>query len=160
MICCGKALGGGLPIGAVLGKRIVFQSWNLGCEAVHTCTFLANPLSCAAALAVLDIFEDDSLVQRVRDLGQAVGARLRRWRDIAEVVDVRGRGLLWGVELASRTAAATIAMNALREGVLILPTGKEGTVLEICPPLTISEAQIETALDILESLIGASRSEE
>lgn len=159
MVCCGKALGGGLPIGVVLGRRAVFRSWNLGGEALHTCTFLANPLSCSAALAVLDIFENEGLVQRVRDLGQVVGARLRPWRDIPEVVDVRGRGLLWGVELSSRTAAAAIAKDALREGVLILPTGKEGTVLEICPPLTISEAQIEAALDILEPLISASRYE-
>ena len=159
LMCCGKALGGGLPIGAVLGKRSIFAAWNQGTEALHTCTFLANPLSCAAALEVLDILEDESLVQRVRDLGRGVGARLKQWRDFEDVVDVRGRGLLWGVELRCRAAASKIAREALREGVLILPTGREGTVLEICPPLTISEAQIEAALSILESRLTVSRSD-
>src|ERR1700712_5279882 len=59
ILCCGKALGGGLPIAAVIARRDLFRCWETAGEARHTATFLANPLACAAALAVLDILQEE-----------------------------------------------------------------------------------------------------
>ena len=106
ILCCGKALGGGLPIAAVLGRRSLLQAWSTPGEALRTSTFLANPVACAAALAVLEVLEQDRLPARATRLGAQVAARLAGWSDrLPAVAAVRGRGLLWGVELRSRQAA-------------------------------------------------------
>ena len=154
LVCCGKALAGGLPIGAVLGRRSVLKAWDHAGEALHTCTFLANPLSCAAALAVLEVLEDEELPQRARRLGDSVGQRLGEWGRFEVVVETRGRGLLWGIELASSAQASAIVATALGKGLLLLSSGSAGTVLQISPALTIAEDQLTRSLDILESVLA------
>jgi 4-aminobutyrate aminotransferase / (S)-3-amino-2-methylpropionate transaminase / 5-aminovalerate transaminase len=158
ILCCGKALGGGLPIAAVLAKRSLFQAWSTPGEALRTSTFLANPVACAASLAVLDVLEQDRLPARAARLGAQVAARLAGWSDrLPAVAAVRGRGLLWGVELRSRQAAGAWVAGARRRGVLILAGGPEGRVAQLVPPLTIAEPQLNGALDLLEeALVDAS----
>ena len=155
VLCCGKALGGGLPIAAVLARRSLLQVWNTPGEALRTSTFLANPVACAASLAVLDVLEQDELPARAARLGAQVAARLAGWSDrLPAVAAVRGRGLLWGVELSSRQAAGAWVAAARRRGVLILAGGPEGRVAQLVPPLTIAEAQLTGALDLLEEALG------
>jgi 4-aminobutyrate aminotransferase-like enzyme len=155
ILCCGKALGGGLPIAAVLGRRSLFQAWNTPGEALRTSTFLANPVACAAALAVLEVIERDRLPARATRLGAQVAARLAGWSArLPAVAAVRGRGLLWGVELRSRQAAAAWVAAARRRGVLILAGGPEGKVAQLVPPLTIAEPQLTVALDLLEEALA------
>jgi 4-aminobutyrate aminotransferase/(S)-3-amino-2-methylpropionate transaminase len=158
LLCCGKALGGGLPMSAVLGRRPLFAVWSTPGEALHTSTFLANPLACAAALAVLDVLERERLAERAAKLGPVVGARLAAWAaSCPQIAAVRGRGLLWGIELRSRQDAAAWVAAARRRGVLILAGGPEGTVAQLAPPLTIAEPQLAAALDLLAgALPGAS----
>jgi 4-aminobutyrate aminotransferase-like enzyme len=136
----------------VLGGRSLMASWEVEGEALHTATFLANPLSCAAALAVLGILEEEGLIGRAAALGETVGSRLRQWESSPQVAQIRGRGLLWGIEIEGGLAA-TIAAKALRRGVLVLPSGPEGRVLQICPPLTIARSQLDESLSILERLL-------
>jgi acetylornithine/succinyldiaminopimelate/putrescine aminotransferase len=157
LLCCGKALGGGLPIAAVLGRRDLFRCWETAGEARHTATFLANPLACAAALAVLDILAEEDLAARSRRLGAWTGERLAALRDLSPAVtDVRGRGLLWGIELATAGAAKAWAGAAQERGVLFLAGGPEGRVAQVVPPLTIPEEQLARALDLLaEALVAA-----
>jgi 4-aminobutyrate aminotransferase-like enzyme len=159
LLCCGKALGGGLPIAAVLGRRALFRAWETPGEALHTATFLANPLACAAALAVLDILERDALPARAARLGPLIGARLATWRERfpEEVVEVRGRGLLWGIELASAEVAKRWCGEALQRGVLMLAGGPEGRVAQVVPPLMISEEQLEAVVISLENVLVEER---
>ena len=159
LLCCGKALGGGVPIAAVLGRRAHFRCWEVAGEALHTSTFLGNPLACAAALAVLDILREEDLPARAATLGEKLGERLRTWRDrFPQVTAVRGRGLLWGIELASREAAKRLVAGALAQGVLLLAGGPEGRVAQLVPPLTIETGQLAVALGILEEILGAESS--
>lgn len=154
LLCCGKALGGGLPIAAVLGRRDLFRCWETAGEARHTATFLANPLACAAALEVLDILDDEKLPARAAALGLRVGERLATWKNRSSAVTaIRGRGLLWGIELATAAAAKAWAGAALQRGVLFLAGGPEGRVAQIVPPLTIPEEQLDAALGILEEAL-------
>jgi 4-aminobutyrate aminotransferase-like enzyme len=155
LLCCGKALGGGVPIAAVLGRRDLFRCWETPGEALHTATFLANPLACAASLAVLDVLEEERLPERAATLAPAVGRRLAALRDAAAVVDVRGRGLLWGIELATSELAKAWTAEARDRGVLLLAGGPEGRVAQIVPPLTITEPQLEAALTILAEALNA-----
>jgi 4-aminobutyrate aminotransferase-like enzyme len=153
LLCCGKALGGGLPIAAVVGRRDLFQAaWSTPGEALHTSTFLANPLACAAALAVLDVLEEDALPRRAARLGEAVGPRLAAWRERYpdQVAAVRGRGLLWGIEMTSAESAKRWTAEALQRGVLLLAGGPEGKVAQLVPPLMVPEELLEVGLELLE----------
>lgn len=156
LLCCGKALGGGVPIAAVVGRREVFRCWEVPGEALHTATFVANPLGCAAALAVLDVLQEEDLVARAARLGGALGERLADWPGrLPGISEVRGRGMLWGVELADRQVAARLVAGALARGVLVLAGGPAGRVAQIVPPLTIAGEQLVAALGLLEEVLDA-----
>ncbi len=155
LLCCGKALGGGLPIAAVLGRRSVLAAWPDDGEALHTATFVAHPLACAAALATLAVLAGERLPQRAARLGRAVGERLAGWPGRHPLVTAtRGRGLLWGIELATRRHAAAFTRAAAARGVLLLAGGPEGRVAQILPPLTIPRRRLEQALALLEDALG------
>jgi len=150
LLCCGKALGGGLPIAAVVGGRAVLAAWRTPGEALHTATFVAHPLACAAALATLDVLRRERLVARAARLGERLGATLRdRLAGRPGVRAVRGRGLLWGIEVTSRARAARAATLATAQGVLVLAGGPSGRVLQIAPPLSIAPRQLAAAVDVL-----------
>jgi 4-aminobutyrate aminotransferase-like enzyme len=155
LLCCGKALGGGMPIAAVVGRREVLAAWEPSGEALHTATFLAHPPACAAALEVLQILADKKLPRRAARLGSEIEQRLLAWPgEFSAVTEVRGRGLLWGIELASRDTASAVSRAALGRGLLLLAGGARGRVLQLLPPLTISGRQLEFALELLEELLA------
>lgn len=151
LLCVGKALGGGMPISACLAPRAVMDAWpRSGGEALHTSTFLGHPLACAAALAVLRILEDGELIRRAGEVGAWHAARLRAALSGFEgVAAVRGRGLFLGVELQGAGSGMRLTTHALSRGFLTLPAGPAGEVLEITPPLVISERQLEVSVDVL-----------
>ncbi len=156
ILCCGKALGGGMPIAAVLARRPLFRTWETPGEARHTATFLAHPLACAAALAALDILEEENLPARAAGLGTRLSPRLAAWpRRFAAVTEVRGRGLLWGIELRSQEVAKRWVAESWSRGVLLLAGGPAGRVAQLVPPLTIPEPLLGTAVEILEEALEA-----
>jgi len=150
LLCCGKALAGGLPFAAVLGRRELLAAWPAGGEALHTATFLAHPLSCAAALATLRVLDHPDFVARAAALAAAIATSVEELAALPSVRAVRGRGLLWGVELhdAALTAggAAAWARRALGAGVLALPAGERGEVLELLPPAVLTLRQLAVAI--------------
>lgn len=155
LLCLGKALGGGLPLSCCLGPPEVMEAWPASTgEALHTSTFLGHPLSCVAAMALLDVIEEEGLAARARDEGARLRARLEeRLGDLAQVAEVRGRGMFIGIELnAGEGAAARVAGTVLREGGLVLPAGARGEVVEITPPLTIDRQLLDWGI---EALFGA-----
>ena len=129
VLCVGKALGGGIPLSAALFVRDGLDDlWRLGPEDVYTHTHVGNPLACAAALVVLE--EAPRLLERV----VAAGAHFERagWH---------GRGLL--------RARPGDADEALARGVIVVPAGLDGALVQATPPLTISDAELDEALDRL-----------
>jgi 4-aminobutyrate aminotransferase/(S)-3-amino-2-methylpropionate transaminase len=170
LLCLGKGLGGGLPLSVCLGPPEVMAAWPLsGGEAIHTSTFLGHPLACAAGLALLDELERGGLAERSRQMGVELLNGLREGlADVPGVAEVRGRGLFLGIELAEPGngapmpgKAAEVAVEALRRGILVLPAGRAGHVLEISPPLVLERAQSEWALSnlvgILREALGTGR---
>lgn len=163
LLCLGKALGGGMPLSVCLGRPHVMASWGESQgEALHTSTFLGHPLACAAALETLRVLADEDLVAtaraRGRQLSEALIARLGHRPD---VVDVRGRGLMWGVELAAaggRPAGERVfgvVVHALRHGALLLPCGDSGEVVQLTPPACIAPAQLDALVDALVAAVEA-----
>lgn len=158
LLVIGKALAGGLPLSAALGTPDVMDAWPASSgEALHTSTFLGNPVTCAAALAQLREIEEHGLVQRAAQLGDRVAARLDSWvRDRGWAASHRGRGLMRALSLAGPDPtglAGRATEAALRRGVLILP---EGDALAITPPLVITERQLDHALDVVEEAVEGS----
>jgi len=159
LVCLGKALGAGLPLSACLGRGDVMDAWppSEG-EAIHTSTFLGHPLACAAALAALDGLEAELVPARAEELGARLRSGLcERLSGAAGVAGIRGLGALIGIELAESEdrpgAAARVAVAALRRGVLVLPAGDAGQVVELTPPVALTETQADHAVEALVSAI-------
>ena len=130
VLCVGKALGGGLPLSALFYRDGLAELWALGPEDVYTHTHVGNPLACAAALVVLE--EVPKLLDRVVALGERF-----------EHAGWHGAGLL-------RTCGGD-ADDALARGVLVVPAGVDGGLIQATPPLTITDAEVEEALYALRA---------
>lgn len=159
VICLGKALGGGVPVSACLLREEVARAWgdSLG-EAIHTSTFLGNPLACAAALASLDALEEPS----TRDALRVAGERLSSALDGLAVDRSLGIrrvsrcGLLAGVTVEGGVARSLSVMRAMLErGYIVLPGGVAGDVITLTPPVCLTEAQLAGFSNALsETLMG------
>ncbi|HEV8238470.1 MAG TPA: aspartate aminotransferase family protein [Thermoanaerobaculia bacterium] len=161
LLCCGKALAGGLPFAAVLGRRELLDHWPADGEALHTATFLAHPLACSAALATLRVLDHPDFQARAVELAAAFATSLEELAALPIVRAVRGRGLLWGIELrddAVRSGGATAwSRRALGAGVLTLPAGERGEVLELLPPAVLTQRQLAVAIAGLRRTAPAQR---
>jgi len=145
VLCLAKSIAGGVPMGAVLlGERVGALP-----PSSHGSTFGGNPLACAAGLAALDIYQTSDLIPRARRLGEAVLARLRAELP-ASAREVRGRGLMIGIELRGKVAPVLRALQA--RGVLALPAG--AMVLRLLPPLVIEEADLWTAVETVIEVLN------
>jgi 4-aminobutyrate aminotransferase/(S)-3-amino-2-methylpropionate transaminase len=154
ILCIGKALGGGFPISATIVARRAADAWQPSRgEALHTSTYLGNPMGCAAALANIDEIERLQLPERARGQEMFMRERLERLRERTDVVDVRGRGMLWGVEFESAEAAARCVVCALQRGLILLQSGVRGETIALAPPLVIADDQLARALELLESVV-------
>jgi 4-aminobutyrate aminotransferase-like enzyme len=165
LVTLGKPMGNGHPIAAVVTRAEVVD--RFAAETVFFSTFGGNPVACAAALAVLDVLGDEDLIGNAARTGDLLGSGLAELRGRWSVIgDVRGRGLMRGVELVRPGtsepdgALAAAVRDEMRErGVLIGTTRREGNVLKIRPPLCIGSAQagliVETLHAALTEVAGA-----
>lgn len=151
ILAVGKALTGALPLSAAIGTREVMAAWPASeGEALHTSTFMGNPVACAAALAQLETISAQDLVGRAHDIGGWLHQRLMRLAATAGG-EVRGRGLLQGLVLPRPGAALDVAARALGRGVLVLAEGPRADVLAFTPPLSIPADLLREAVGIIEA---------
>lgn len=153
LICCGKGLGGGLPIGAVLGRAAVLDAWRADGEARHTATFVGHPLACAAANAVLDVLEDDWVAGRIAILEQAFSGLATSVPPGGVIF--RGRGALYALEFDRAAQAKAFQRSARDAGVLVLAGGPAGNVVQLLPPLTLDGDELERVTHTLGKLLRA-----
>jgi 4-aminobutyrate aminotransferase-like enzyme/Ser/Thr protein kinase RdoA (MazF antagonist) len=147
VVTLGKPMGNGYPVAAVITKRELVERFEYAGTVFST--FGGNPVAAEAALAVLDVIEDERLVAHAKELGELLRARIRALGHTA-VRNVRGVGLLIGVELDTAERAKQV-VNALRDdGILIGRTGPRDDVLKIRPPLVFDNSHVETLLQGLE----------
>ena len=159
ILVCAKGIASGFPISATIARTNIAASWKM---LKHTSTFLANPIGCAAGVASLSVIEEEHLVEKSEKLGAYFLERLKELENRHELIgDVRGKGLIIGVELVenrkSKTPAAKatehIVDHALRKGVYYASGGRYGNVLKISPPLVITKEQIDFALEVLDEAL-------
>jgi 4-aminobutyrate aminotransferase/(S)-3-amino-2-methylpropionate transaminase len=159
VICLGKSLGGGLPVSACLLRDEVAAAWGrTPGEALHTSTFLGNPLACSAALATLEVLTAPDTPLRIASAASALRRALERvaLSRPSDPVRIFGAGLLIGVGLRGGHARALGVVRALLErGFITLLGGADGDTLTLTPPMVLSEAQADGFADALRGSLDA-----
>jgi 4-aminobutyrate aminotransferase-like enzyme len=162
LICLGKALTGGFPLSACVGRsKWMNAAWPPSDgEAIHTSTFQGHPVGCAMALAQIKEIKKQSLPKRSATLGSYLTQQL-----LAEIsapghsIEIRGRGLMAGVEIRRTNGAPATALvlravkQMLRRGFILLPEGEFGNVISFSPPLIITQAQLTAAVAALREVL-------
>jgi 4-aminobutyrate aminotransferase len=146
-----KGIASGMPLAGLIARAPILEAWSAG---AHGSTYGGNPVACAAALATIDLLEDGLITNAGRQ-GERVFTSLASLpeRFPGVVRDVRGRGLMIGIELDSHDRAAALELECLRRGLLILGAGK--TAVRLSPPLTVSADQVDIAARILGEALEA-----
>jgi len=162
LLVTAKSLGGGLPLAAVTGRAEVMDAPGVGGIGG---TFGGNPLSLAAAHAVLEIMDEEKLAARADELGERFQWRANSWKSRwAEIGDVRGLGAMQAIELVqgpeyrepAKALAEDVARRCIERGLIVLTAGTLGNVIRLLVPLNILRPQFEEGLDVLEgALAGA-----
>lgn len=158
LVTSAKALSSGFPLSAVVGKAAIMDELEPG---MLGSTFGGNPVSCAAAMATLDVIEEEGLLERAERIGDVAGARLAELQQsFPQFGDLRVRGAMIGLEFVTgeqkapnKAAVDAIVTHARDHGLLLLPTGTYGNVIRLLPPLNLSDEDLESGLDTLEQAI-------
>jgi 4-aminobutyrate aminotransferase len=162
IVSLGKAVGGGIPLGATVADRGLMRNWPSGS---HGSTFGGNLLACAAGKAALDFMEKNKLGENAARIGKLMMKRLDEMKDDYEAIgDVRGLGLMIGLEIvkskkgreANRQGRRAILCKCADKGLLLLPAGE--SVIRMIPPLIINKEQAEKGLDIFEEAVKTAKS--
>jgi 4-aminobutyrate aminotransferase / (S)-3-amino-2-methylpropionate transaminase / 5-aminovalerate transaminase len=160
LLTVAKSIAGGLPLSGVIGRAAIMDA--PGDSAIGG-TYVGNPVAQAAALAVLDVFEEDGLVDRAGQIGEVIRSRMQSWQQRWDAVgDVRGLGAMLAIELvhdrgtkdpAPELATAVVEAAAAR-GLLLLKSGIYSNCIRVLVPLVISEAELDEALGVWEEALG------
>jgi len=152
-----KGIANGFPLSATVASRALMSQWLPG---AHGTTFGGNPIACAAALAVLDVIKEENLLENCRQMGKRFLDGLKRLQKKYPVIgEARGLGLMLAVELVhpgqgklpNGEAAMAVLNGCLERGLLAYMAGLQGQVVRFIPPLTVSQAQVDEALEILDA---------
>ena len=156
-----KSIAAGLPLSAVIGKAEIMDA--PGDSAIGG-TYVGNPLAQAAALAVLDVFDDESLVERAGQIGETIRGRMQAWQQRWAVIgDVRGLGAMLAIELVhdrvtkdpAPELASAVVGAASERGLLLLKSGIYSNCIRVLVPLVISESELDEALGVWEDALGS-----
>ncbi len=149
VILFAKGVANGMPLGGIIAPKALMDKWPNGS---HGSTFGGNPVSCAAALATLSVIEADGLLLRAKDLGERVMAELRAIESPA-IVEVRGVGLMIGIQLTNSMVAERVQMRCLEDGVMIMVCGADENVVRLVPALNISDDEMAQGMQVLTAAL-------
>jgi 4-aminobutyrate aminotransferase / (S)-3-amino-2-methylpropionate transaminase / 5-aminovalerate transaminase len=161
LMCMAKSMAAGLPLSGVLGRAAIMDA--PGDSAIGG-TYVGNPVAQAAALAVLDVFEDERLAERAAHLGETIRGRMQAWQERWDAIgDVRGLGAMLAIELVhdrvtkdpAPELASAVVEAAAERGLLLLKSGIYSNCIRVLLPLVISEAELDEALGVWEDALGS-----
>ncbi|MCS7265989.1 MAG: aspartate aminotransferase family protein [Armatimonadetes bacterium] len=159
ILTVGKALGGGMPLGGFLARQEVMRTFAENPPLCHVTTFGGHPVCCAAALAALNFMEQENLPERARVMGEKLKEGIKelakRYRSASrgKIVDVRGKGLMLGIEFETKEETKAFVKGCLEKGLIVGGTLHTEKVVRIAPPLTISDEEIDWALKRMSELV-------
>jgi 4-aminobutyrate aminotransferase/(S)-3-amino-2-methylpropionate transaminase len=153
LITVAKSIAMGIPLSGVLGKAAIMDAPQEGGVGG---TYVGNPVAQAAALAVLDVIEEEGLVERSASLGETMRARMLAWQERwPQIRDVRGLGSMLAIELDDAATASRVVEEALRRGLLLLKAGVDGRAIRVLVPLVVTDAELDEALGAWEQALEA-----
>jgi 4-aminobutyrate aminotransferase / (S)-3-amino-2-methylpropionate transaminase / 5-aminovalerate transaminase len=164
LMCVAKSIAGGLPLSGVLGRAEIMDA--PGDSAIGG-TYVGNPVAQAAALAVLDVFEEEGLIERAAQLGDTMQARMHSWQQRWPVIgDVRGLGAMLAIEIVHDAGskdpapelASAVVEAAAERGLLLLKSGIYSNCIRVLVPLVVSEAELDEALGVWEDALDSALS--
>ena len=164
LVVVAKSIAGGLPLSGVIGRAEIMDGAHLGAIGG---TYIGNPVALAAALAVLDVFEEEDLVARGVTVGNTIRARMEQWQARwPQIGDVRGLGAMLAIELVTDSATkepapdltTTIIDEALERGLILLKAGVHGNCIRVLCPLAISDGELDEGLAVWEEALAAALS--
>ncbi len=150
VVTLGKPMGNGYPVAALVTRRELAERFPYAGRTFST--FGGNPVAAAAALAVLDVLEDERLPEQAAEVGERLRAAVSALRK-PDVVEVRGRGLLAGIQLTSGELADRVADELRERGILVGRTGKHGDVLKVRPPLVFGDEHAQLLVAALDEVL-------
>jgi 4-aminobutyrate aminotransferase len=149
ILLSGKGIASGMPLGAMIAKDSV-MTWTAG---THGSTYGGNPLACAAAIATLDVIRDEELLENAAKVGDLLRNGLRDVQSRHDAIrEVRGLGLMIGIELSDHDTAAAVERAAFERGLLVLGCGE--SAIRMSPALGFREDQARVALDLFEAVVA------
>jgi 4-aminobutyrate aminotransferase / (S)-3-amino-2-methylpropionate transaminase / 5-aminovalerate transaminase len=161
LMCVAKSIAGGLPLSGVIGRAEIMDA--PGDSAIGG-TYVGNPVAQAAALAVLDVFEDEGLIAAANQIGETIRARMVAWQERWDTIgDVRGLGAMLAIELVHGRStkdpapelASAVAEAAAERGLLLLKSGIYSNCIRVLAPLVLSEGELDEALRVWEDALAA-----
>ena len=164
LMCVAKSIAAGLPLSGVLGRAEIMDA--PGDSAIGG-TYVGNPVAQAAALAVLDVFEEEGLVERAAQLGDTIRSRMQAWQQRWSAIgDVRGLGAMLAIELVhdggtkdpAPELASAVVEAAAERGLLLLKSGIYSNCIRVLVPLVISEAELDESLGVWEDALDSALS--
>jgi 4-aminobutyrate aminotransferase / (S)-3-amino-2-methylpropionate transaminase / 5-aminovalerate transaminase len=156
-----KSIAGGLPLSAVLGKAEIMDAAHEGAVGG---TFVGNPVALAAALAVLDVIDEEGLCERAEAIGETIRRRMQAWQErMPPIGDVRGLGAMVALELVrdrdskepAPELAEAVIEAAFRHGLLLLRAGVHSNCIRVLCPLVITDAELDEALAVWEEALDS-----
>jgi len=154
VICMAKGIASGFPLGGIAASAEIMAKWSPG---AHGGTYGGNPVCCAAAIATVDVIKKGKLLQNAKTLGSYATKKLQALaKKYPAIKAVRGPGLMIGIDFGESAIVRKIIDYCLANGLVIIPTGANGTVIRFIPPLIVKKADIDQALKVF----GASLSNE
>lgn len=146
-----KGLASGFPLGAIVAKESIMKQWSPG---AHGGTMSGNPVSCAASLATLDVIEKENLADVALKMGSYLKAKLENTKkSCLSIVDVRGLGLMIGVEFKEGGLVKKILEQCTNNGLILISCGPRDNVIRFIPPLIVTKEQIDSAVNIFEEAL-------
>jgi 4-aminobutyrate aminotransferase len=154
IVIMAKGIASGLPLSGILATRSLLDRFEPG---THGGTYGGNPVACAAALATLDVIDDEALAERALRLGERLLSGLReRVGGSPSVLEVRGRGLMVAIELSDGGLTKRVLAESLARNLLLLSCGTYGQVVRIIPPLVTTEEEVDLAIGVIGEALAAS----
>ncbi|MEN3045860.1 MAG: aspartate aminotransferase family protein [Candidatus Hydrothermales bacterium] len=153
IVCLGKALGGGFPISACVGRKEIMKVWETKGDPLYASTFLTHPLTIISSLSFLELYKRKRPLTIIREREIFIEKTLKKLKNKEKIKDIRGKGIIWGIEFKDEKFAHDVWMKILKRGFLTLLEGEKHNVLAFIPSIEFSKKSFKKVIKIIDEIV-------